>query len=314
MQNTLSGLFRFLDEGISPFHAVRAAEQRLQDAGYQKLEESAHWTLYPGGKYYTTRNQSSVIAWHMPESGTITGWHAAVSHSDAPTWRLKNTAGTDKFYAKAGVEGYGGMIMYSWLDRPLSLAGRLMVRTEHGLESKLVSPRMNLMCIPSVAIHFNREVNKGFAFNPHVDMRPIFGESDADLMYLLRREAGCANRDDIVGYDLTLYVRQNAQPVGMQGEWFMAPRIDDLECAYTTLMGFLAARAEEPGRVDLWAMLDTEEVGSSSRPGASGTFTADVMARIEAAIGQSREQSVAARANSLLLSADNGHAVHPNHP
>lgn len=314
MQNTLSGLFRFLDEGISPFHAVRAAEQRLQDAGYQKLEESTYWTLYPGGKYYTTRNQSSVIAWHIPESGTITGWHAAVSHSDAPTWRLKNTAGTDKFYAKAGVEGYGGMIMYSWLDRPLSLAGRLMVRTERGLESKLVSPQMNLMCIPSVAIHFNREVNKGFAFNPHVDMRPIFGESDADLMYLLRREAGCANRDDIVGYDLTLYVRQNAQPVGMQGEWFMAPRIDDLECAYTTLMGFLAARAEEPGRVDLWAMLDNEEVGSSSRQGASGTFTADVMARIEDSIGLSREQSVAARANSLLLSADNGHAVHPNHP
>jgi len=308
MSQLLNDLFDFLNEGVSPFHAVAAAERRLADAGYQKLEESAPWQLTAGGRYYTTRNQSALLAWRMPADGTLTGWHAVASHCDVPTWRVKNTGVSDKYYAKAATEGYGGMLMYSWLDRPLSVAGRVLVRTETGVKSKLIAPDKDLLCIPSVAIHFNREANNGYKFNPQVDMQPVMGAAGQDLAALLAEEG------EVLAHDLVLVCRQKATRVGLQGEWFMSPRIDDLECAATTLFGFLSAAGAEPGRADVWAMFDNEEVGSSSRQGAEGTLMADVMARIEQALGVTPDQSVRARANSLLLSADNGHAVHPNHP
>ena len=313
-KNVIEGLFAFLDAGVSPFHAVAAAERLLCAAGFSRLEEGAAWQLAPGGRYYTTRNQSSIVAWRMPPDGALTGWHAAASHSDAPAWRLKNTACADKYYAKAAVEGYGGMIMSSWLDRPLSVAGRVLVRTPDGVKSRLIAPDRALLCIPSQAIHQNRGVNDGYKFNPQVDLQPVYGMAGADLADVLTAEAAVCPRADVLSYDLVLCVRQQAVRVGLHGEWFMAPRIDDLECAYTTLRGFLAGRGEEPGRADVWAMFDNEEVGSSSRQGAQGTFLADVMARIEESLGLTAEQSVRARAGSLLLSADNGHAVHPNHP
>ena len=212
------------------------------------------------------------------------------------------------------MDGYGGMIMSSWLDRPLSVAGRVLVRTPDGVKSRLIAPDRALLCIPSQAIHQNRGVNDGYKVNPQVDLQPVYGMAGADLADVLTAEAAVCPRADVLSYDLVLCVRQQAVRVGLHGEWFMAPRIDDLECAYTTLRGFLAGRGEEPGRADVWAMFDNEEVGSSSRQGAQGTFLADVMARIEESLGLTAEQSVRARAGSLLLSADNGHAVHPNHP
>ena len=308
MSQLINDLFDFLNEGVSPFHAVAAAEQRLAAAGYHKLAEGAPWQLAAGGKYYTTPNQSALMAWRMPTDGTLTGWHAVASHCDVPTWRVKNTSVPDKYYAKAATEGYGGMLMYSWLDRPLSVAGRVLVRTEEGVKAKLFAPDRDLLCIPSVAIHFNRAANDGYKFNPQVDMQPVYGTAGQDLAALLAEEG------QVISHDLVLTCRQKATRVGLQGEWFMAPRIDDLECAATTLAGFLAGKGDEPGRADVWVMFDNEEVGSSSRQGAQGTLMADVMARIEQALGVTPDQSVRARANSLLLSADNGHAVHPNHP
>lgn len=310
----MESLFHFLDAGVSPFHAVAAAEARLCAAGYRKLEECAPWQLAEGGRYYTTRNQSSIIAWRMPAGPALTGWHAAVSHGDSPAWRLKKTACTDQYYARAEVEGYGGMIMSTWLDRPLSVAGRVLLRTPQGVKSRLIAPDRALLCIPSLAIHQNRGVNDGFKFNPQIDLQPVYGGAGEDLADLLTAEAAVCPRADLLAHDLVLCVRQPAVRIGLKGEWFMSPRIDDLECACTTLLGFLAGRGEEAGRADLWAMLDNEEVGSSSRQGALGTFAADVMARIEESLGMSREQSIRARAGSLLVSADNGHAVHPNHP
>lgn len=309
---SLEGLFQFLNEGVSPFHAAAAAAKILESQGYVHCPESAAWTLAPGGKYYTTRNGSAVIAWRMP-NGALTGWHAAASHSDAPTWRIKELdGGKDKTFARAETEGYGGMLMSTWLDRPLSVAGRVLVRTETGIESRLVHPEKAVGCIPNLCIHFNREANS-MKYNPQVDMQPVFGGAGQGLRSLLAEEAG-VKPEEILDADLVLCTLDKATQVGLQGEWFMAPRIDDLECAYTTLCGFLAARGEEPGRGDVWAMFDNEEVGSSSRQGAQGTLMADVLARIEESLGVSREQSIRARTNSLLLSADNGHATHPNHP
>lgn len=309
---SIDDMFRFLDGGVSPFHSAREAALRLEAAGYVKCEESAAWALVPGGKYYTTRNGSAVLAWRMPR-GPLTGWHATVSHGDSPTWRIKKMDFDDGFFARAETEGYGGMIMSTWMDRPLSVAGRLLVRTASGVESRLVAPDRALLCIPNLCIHFDRNVNSGMTYNPQVELQPICGEPGGSLAAVLAEEAG-VTAEDILATDLVLCTRQKAERVGVKGEYFMSGRIDDLECAYTTLCGFLAARGEEEGRGDLWCMFDNEEVGSSTRQGAQGTLMADVLARIEESLGLTHEQSVRARTNTLLLSADNGHARHPNHP
>ena len=314
MQNfSIDDLFDFLNKGVSAFHSTAAAVAILEASGYRNCPESAAWDLVPGGKYYTTRNGSAVLAWRMPK-GQLTGWHATASHSDSPTWKIKELdGGKDSVFARAETEGYGGMIMPSWLDRPLSVAGRILVRTETGIESRLVNPDRALACIPNVCIHFDHEVNKGKNYNPQVDLQPIFGAAGTTLREVLAEEAG-VKAEDILDSDLVLCTREKAERVGLKGEYFMSGRIDDLECAYTTLWGFLQGRGEEEGRGDIWVMFDNEEVGSSSRQGAQGTLMADVLARIEEQLGVTREQSIRACTNSLLLSADNGHATHPNHP
>ena len=309
---SMEELFRFLDAGVSAFHSTAAAAAILEAEGYVNCPESAAWELAPGGKYYTTRNGSAVLAWRMPK-GELTGWHAAASHSDSPTWRIKQFHTEDGVFAKAEVEGYGGMIMPSWIDRPLSVAGRILVRTEEGVKSILVHPDRALACIPNVCIHFDHEVNKGKNYNPQVDLQPIFGAAGTTLREVLAEEAGVKG-EDILDSDLVLCTREQAERVGLKGEYFMSGRIDDLECAYTTLWGFLQGEGKEDGRGDMWVMFDNEEVGSSSRQGAQGTLMANVLARVEEKLGVTREQSIRACTNSLLLSADNGHATHPNHP
>ena len=166
MQNTdfsIEGLFDFLNAGVSAFHSTAAAAAILEANGYQNCPESAAWQLAPGGKYYTTRNGTAILAWRMP-TGELTGWHAAASHSDSPTWRIKTLNGADHGFARAEVEGYGGMLMSTWFDRPLSVAGRLLVRTAEGVESRLVHPERALACIPNLCIHFNREANTGLNY------------------------------------------------------------------------------------------------------------------------------------------------------
>ena len=316
MQNntfSVEGLFDFLNAGVSAFHSTAAAVKILEENGYQNCPESAAWELVPGGRYYTTRNGSAVLAWRMPK-GELTGWHVTASHSDSPTWRIKQLdGGKDAVFAKAETEGYGGMIMPTWLDRPLSVAGRILVRTENGIRSLLVHPDRALAVIPNLCIHFNRDLNNGMKYNPQVDLQPIFGAAGGSLRAVLAREAG-VKPEEIVDADIVLFTREKAERLGLNGEYFMSGRIDDLECAYTTLWGFLQGRGEEEGRGDIWVMFDNEEVGSSSRQGAQGTLMADVLARIEESMGVSREQSIRARTNALVLSADNGHATHPNHP
>ena len=306
MQNntfSVEGLFDFLNAGVSAFHSTAAAVKLLEENGYQNCPESAAWELVPGGRYYTTRNGSAVLAWRMPK-GELTGWHVTASHSDSPTWRIKQLdGGKDAVFAKAETEGYGGMIMPTWLDRPLSVAGRILVRTENGIRSLLVHPDRALAVIPNLCIHFNRDLNNGMKYNPQVDLQPIFGEAGSTLRDALAEEAG-VKAEDIVDADLVLCTREKAERVGLKGEYFMSGRIDDLECAYTTLWGFLQGRGEEEGRGDMWVMFDNEEVGSSSRQGAQGTLMANVLARIEEKLGVTREQSIRACTNSLLLSAD----------
>lgn len=307
-------LIEFLQESVTPFHAAATAESWLRAAGFTRLEEADYWNLEPGKGYYTTRNGSSVVAWRVPDHA-IGGWRIVASHSDSPTWKIKTDIVENDGCRRLSVEGYGGMIMSTWLDRPLTVGGRVIVKTEDGIESRLVCIDRDLLVIPSLAIHFQRDINKGHTFNPQVDMQPLWGPAGSRTLTDLVAEELGVDTADILDSDLQLVTRQAPTQIGPDGEFFMAPRIDDLECAATTLLGFLDAAAEtDSACAPVWAMLDNEEVGSSSRMGAESSYLRDVLDRIVDAIPHSGQAMHRAMANSFMLSADNAHATHPNFP
>ncbi len=311
MQDTIQRLFTFLEASPSPFHAAAHAAARLTAAGYIPLREGGPWALAPGQGYFVTRNGSSVLAWRVPAGG-ITGWRIAASHSDSPTWRLKGTAAVAEGLARLGTEGYGGMLMATWFDRPLTVAGRAVVRTAAGLESRNVCLDRDLLVIPSLAFHFDRAANDGHKYDPARELQPVLGPAGCRGLPELLAEALGTDPGGIVDCDLVLAVRQPPTRLGPDGELYLAPRIDDLACAAATLEAFLAAAPQAPaGIAPLWAMLDTEEVGSGTRQGADSTFVRDTLARIHAACGG---ELAAALANGFCLSADNAHATHPAHP
>lgn len=307
--NDLTLLFDFIRRSPSPWHAVKTAAEALEKAGYARLEERESWTLTPGGKYYTTREGSSLIAWRQP-AAPAAGWRIAAAHSDSPAYRVKGAA------VKSGctmllTEGYGGMIRASWLDRPLGLAGRVLVRTAAGVEARLIAPDRDLAVMPHPAIHLDRGLNDGHKYDPKADMQALFapGDKTADYEALLAAEAGCAVKD-ILGADILLYCRQEGTTAGAEGELILCPRLDDLACAWATLQGFLEAPASDEGAV--WCLFDNEEVGSGTRQGALGTFLPDVLAAASEALGETEDERRQGIAKSLALSADNGHAIHPN--
>lgn len=311
---TLDRLFAFLRAGVTPWHAVAEAARWLEEAGYTRLEESDYWNLAPGGRYYVTRNGSSIAAWRVPEHG-IGGWRMSISHSDNPGWRLKPAKSTVAGCERLPVEGYGGMIMPTWLDRPLGVAGRVLVRTGDGLDTRLVDIHRPVAVIPSLCIHFDRSCNSGHAYNAQVDMQPLYGPEGCKSIKALVAEALNLSESDIVDSELLLTTLQEPVRTGPDGEYYLSPRIDDLGCAASTLMGFLDADAGcDSACAPVWAMLDNEEVGSSTRQGAQSTFVRDLFDRILDAIPHSGQGMARALANSFCLSADNAHATHPNFP
>lgn len=310
--------FDFINAGLSPFHAVREAAERMEEAGFIPLSETESWNLLSGKCYYVTRNESSIIAFQMP-TGKPEFYHLTASHSDSPTFRIKKSKMEGKYYARAEVEGYGGMIQSSWLDRPLGMAGRVIVRTAEGIRTQLIAPDKDIFVIPNLSIHMNRDINKGYTYNSQVDLQPVYGGEEMDLNSLIAEEVNAAD-SDILDMDVYLTVRQKASKLGVKGEFYMSSRIDDLGCAYTSLMGFLSAcqaQTENHGdipKVNLWCMFDNEEVGSGTRQGAMSSFLPEVITRIEKYFGMSEEERAMARSSSLLISADNAHATHPNLP
>ena len=307
---SLESLFAFLNESPSPYHAVAAAARRLEAAGFAPLAEHEAWTLEPGKGYYVTRNQSSLIAFRLP-GGPLTGWRITAAHGDAPTFYLKNTAlGRDKLYERWEVEGYGGMNCATWQDRPLGVAGRLVVRTPAGVESRLVASNRPVAVIPSLAIHMQRDVNKGHEYNIQRDMQPLAGMNGGcpDLYEVL---GAVGEGETLLSADLVLFPWQ--EPCRVGGGLFMAPRIDDQACAWATLEGLLTADPH-PFAGQVYCLFDNEEVGSGTRQGALSSFLPDVLARAGQALGLDEEQRRRALAASFALSADNGHAVHPNFP
>ncbi len=309
---TISSLFKFIKKSPGPFHAVDEVKNTLIENGYTELWESAEWKLEAGREYFVTRNLSSLIAFRIPAEG-FNGFMMVASHSDSPCFKIKEQAEMQsKPYVRLNTERYGGMLCATWLDRPLSVAGKVMVKDGSRIRSVLYSSEEPLVLIPNVAIHMNRAANTGFEYKANVDMVPLWGSGECDT--LRKRVASDLGifADDIISTDLFLVNPAEGVQWGANGEFISCPRLDDLECVYASLQGFLAAG--ETDTVPVLAILDNEEVGSTTKQGADSTFLDDVISRICESFGYSNGKKLSALSNSFLVSADNAHAVHSNHP
>ena len=310
-QEVTRRLLDFLDASPSCYHAVDNLARRLEAEGYERLREAEPWTLCAGGKYYVVRGDSSLAAFRVP-GGVPAGFMLAAAHSDSPTYKVREEAEVLSAgnCVRLAVEPYGGMIARSWLDRPLSVAGRLVVRREGGIATQLVNVDRDLLVLPSVAIHLDREVNQGTTLKANPDLLPLLGcGTERGRFRSLLAEAAGVPEEDILSTELFLYPRAAAVLLGAEGEFVASPRLDDLQCVFGCLEGFLAAK--EGGSVPALCVFNNEEVGSGTRQGADSTFLTDVLERISTALGRDwRLMAV----NSFLVSADNAHAVHPAHP
>lgn len=301
-----ANLMEFLDKSHSVYHAVDAIVQDLEAAGYTCLSESSLWQLQPDGRYYLTRGGSSVIAFRIP-SKTPVGFLMSACHSDRPSFKVKENGELTGKYTRLAVERYGGMLMSTWLDRPLSVAGRGVVETADGLETRLLDVDRDLLLIPSVAIHMNRKANEGYAWNPTVDTIPLMGGEAAKGKFAatLEEEAG----GKLLSHDLYLYPRQKATLWGLDEEYLSASALDDLAGVWCCTQGFL--QADDSASIPVLCVFDSEEVGSCSVQGAASDLLETVLTRICSAIHLDLHQMLA---QSFLISADNAHAIHPNHP
>ena len=337
-KDTVKKLFTFIEESPSQYHAVDAMRKHLEAAGYEQLLESEAWKLKSGGKYYVIRSGSSLIAFRIPvqDSQNYRGFQIVASHSDSPSFKIKTNPemNVEEHYVKLNVEKYGGMLCAPWFDRPLSVAGRLIVKENNRLVTKLINVDRDLVMIPNLAIHMNREANKGYDYNIQKDMLPLYGCGEAKGKFMKQiAEAANVEEDAILASDLFLYNRMKGSIWGACEEFISSPKLDDLQCAFSSLEAFLQSEEHMPTEnvqankqgeairknvingksIPVHCVFDNEEVGSGTKQGAASTFLADTLIRINHAMGRDEARYRQSIANSFMLSADNAHGVHPNH-
>ena len=306
MKERIERLRAFLDAAHSVYHANAIVKTLLEKDGYHPLPEQEDWAVQPGRKYYVTRGGTALVAFRVPETQP-TGFQMSASHCDWPCFKVKENFELNGTYLRMAVERYGGQILSTWMDRPLSIAGRVTVETENGVENRLVDIDRDLLLIPSVAIHMNRQVNDGYKWNPAVDMLPLLGGKEVAGKLLAELEQQAGGR--ILGHDLYLYIRQKSTVWGLDGEYISSAALDDLECVWGCTQGFLKAAPSDA--VPVLCVFDSEEVGSGSVQGAGSTLLTDVLERVCGAMGWNQKRMLA---QSFMVSADNAHAQHPNHP
>lgn len=307
-------LFDFIQQSPSCFHVIENVKKQLTEQGFEELCENKNWQIKEGGKYFVTRNLSSVIAFKVPTKN-FKSFHIIASHSDSPTFKIKDHPEqvVKGKYVQLNTERYGGMIYSTWFDRPLSIAGRALVKTETGVATKLLNIDRDLLVIPNLAVHMDRTVNDGMKYNPQVNLLPLYGDAASkDTFNKLVAEACGTAEENIISTDLFLYNRTAPTVWGAHNEYMSCAKLDDLECAFSSLKAFL--KGENSQSVSVCAIFDNEEVGSSTKQGANSTFMYDVLHRINENLGRTEEQYHTAVASSFMLSADNAHALHPNHP
>lgn len=311
-------MLKFIDESPSAFHCVANVAQALEEDGYSEFSEKDNWKLSRARKGYVIRNGSSLIAFSIPVKD-FKGFRIYSAHSDSPSFRIKENPemGPEMGYVRLNTEKYGGMILSTWFDRPLSVAGRVVYEKDGRLESKLVNIDKDLLAIPSVAIHMNTDANKGYEFKPQSDMLPLYaGKAGKTKLSTMVSKASGIKEEDILASDLFLYTRQKGTFYGADKEFILCPRLDDQACVFGGLQGLLnidtgAEDFESSEYINVFCVFDNEEVGSGTKQGADSTFLEDVLYRIAESLSLSRTDYLRLLADSYMLSADNAHAAHP---
>ena len=305
-------LMSFINETPNAYYCVDNLRQKLIENGFEELYENELWVnLKEDEKYFVTRNDSSIIAFKMSNKKENIGFNIVSVHTDSPSFSIKPNADMfDGNYMKLNVNGYGGMLNYTWLDRPLSLAGRVVTLKDGVYAKQLVNVDKDLLIIPSQAIHINRDVNEKNLLNHQVDMLPVVSLSnDKKLEDIIRENLSKSGKDvdKICDYDLYLYNRDSAKKVGLNDELILAPRLDDLASLFPAFVGFV--EADNTNSINVFCAFDNEEIGSLTQQGADSTFLIDTLTRIAEA---SNINLLVALNNTFVISADNAHAMHPN--
>ena len=304
MNNMIGDMLEFIDNSPTAFHAVKNCKDLLIENGFSELCEGERWEYREGGKYFVVSNGSSIIAFVKGESSAP--FMICATHSDFPLFKVKDSV--SGVHARLATEKYGGLIMYPWFDRPLSIAGRVVVKEGDAIVERLFNVDRDLLVIPSVAIHLQRGVNESFSPKPNIDTLPLFSvENEKSLKALISKELS-VSEEDIASHDLFVYPREKGTLIGIDSELILSPRIDNLECVYTSLLSFLDSAPTSSTKV--FAVFDNEEVGSESKQGAASPFLSQALERIS----PDRESYFASVAGGFMISADNAHAKHPAHP
>lgn len=323
MYESVRELFTFINKSPSPWHTVETSAEMLVREGFEEIQWQERWKLEKGKKYFTKVYGSSVFAFTIGTDFGNNGNRLRISaaHTDFPGFRLKPQSGIVKDgYGMLNVEGYGGMILYSWLDRPLSMAGKIALKTDAPFnpEMRLVDFSRPLLTIPSLAIHMNRDVNKGTEINKQKHMLPLAavlgnGSSSMSKEFIddfLSLELGVKNKD-ILSYELNLYPYENPCQLGMAGELVSSPRLDNLTSCLACLKGIISADIQNG--INIAALFDNEEIGSRTKQGAASTVLNQLLERIYDSLDCSRGDMWADVAGGFMLSVDVAHGVHPNY-
>lgn len=310
----MNRFLEFVKNTPTAFHAVSELKKLLNNNGFVELNEAEKWNLNKGGKYYITRNSSSLVAFTIP-TGNLESYKISAAHLDSPTFKLKPNFTLDKGrYLKLNTEVYGGPIFSTWFDRPLGVAGRVFVLNGDEIEEKLININEPLMMIPNLPIHYNRKANTGMEYNAQVDLLPLYSDKSfgtENLNDLLAKRLGL-EKENILSSDLYLSILDRGTLVGPNQEFVMAPQIDNLECSLALTLALIDSNNENS--VNVCALFDNEEVGSSTRQGASGTVLVDTLKRIASNLGLTEEDYLTVLAKSFIISADNAQGFHPNYP
>jgi len=314
--NIVNSMMKFIDDSPTAYHAIDNIKKELSRNGFTELSESAEWNIERGKGYFVTKNLSSIIAFKVPNN-TVTGFNIVASHSDSPCFVIKERHELEgSGCVRLNTEKYGGPIISTWLDRPLSIAGRLIICEGGKISAKLVNIDRDLLMIPNAPIHMLPDLNNGYKYNVRVDMTPILGDDSAKGKLLsMVAENASVSAESIISFDLIVYNRQKAVLWGANNEFVACSRLDNLECAYLSTVGLLGAKVSTA--LPVLAVFDNEEVGSGTKQGAASTFLFDTLERVHKCLSKTDASTPEFKrllGSGFMVSADNAHAVHPAHP
>lgn len=320
MKKFAENMLDFIYESPTQFNAVAVSAEMLEKNGFEKLNPKENWKLEVGKKYYTTKNSSALVAFKVnSDEVEKEGFRIIGSHTDSPGFRIKPNAEMESCgtYLKLNTEGYGGMILSTWLDRPLSMAGRVFLRGENPFKpvEKIVNINKPVCIIPNLAIHMNRSINDGYKYNKQTDMLPLVGlineqlEKDNYMIKLLSSELN-VDIDEIIDFDIFIYEYEKGCFTGANEEFISTGRLDNLSMYYSSVEALLDS--DSKSGISIAVGFDNEEVGSSTKQGADSNMLLNILERICISLGKDRQQFFEAIENSFIISSDLAHAVHPN--